>query len=139
MGNVFSWYGHEDDGSTGSHTQQLKTTVPENKESLIILTYQDQLINAISTDTLRITEVLHKCEFISDESFGKSIRDRPSSIPQEKATILVSAVREKIKTDPNQFHELIRAFSDQSSTKDIAEMLQSAYQSKGKFSTKIIS
>ena len=122
---------HEDDGSTQSHTHQSKSTLSENKETLTILTYQNQLINAISTGTTRIAEVLRECEFISDEVFGKSLC--PYSTSQEKATILVNAVREKIKTSPKRFPELIRVFSEQASTKDIAEMLQSAYQDKSKF------
>ena len=129
MGNIFSWHGQEDDGSTQSHTQQ--SAVPENKESLTILTYQDQLINAISADTLGIAGALRECEFVSDEVSGKILR--PSSTPQEKATILVSAVREKIKTAPKRFPELMRVFSEQVLTKNIAEMLQSAYQDRSKF------
>ena len=122
---------HEDDGSTQSHTRQSKTTAPENKDSKIMLTYQDKLINAISADTLSIAGVLQEHEFISDEVSGKILR--PSSTPQEKATILVSAVKEKIKTAPKRFPELIRLFSEQLLTKNIAEMLQSAYQDKSKF------
>ena len=122
---------HEDDGSTQSHTHQTKFTVPGNKESLTILAYQDQLINAISADTIRIAGVLRECEFISDEVSGKILR--PSSTPQEKAAILVTAVLEKMKNDPKQFPDLIRVFSEQVSTKDIAERLQSAYQHRGKF------
>lgn len=121
----------DDDGSTQSHTHQSKTTVSENKESLIILNYQDQLINAISVDTQKVAEILQECEFISDENFGKSLR--PSATPQEKATILVTAVREKIKNDQKRFPDLIRVFSEQALTKDIAEMLQSAYHNKSKF------
>ena len=122
---------HEDGGSTQSHTRQSKITVSENKESRIILTYLDKLINAISSDTLNIAGVLQEYEFISDEVSVKILR--PSSTPQEKATILVSAIREKIKTAPKRFPELIRVFSEQISTKNIAEMMQSAYQDKSKF------
>ena len=120
----------EDDGSTQSHTHQSKSSVPENKESLTILTYQDKLINAISADTLNFAGVLREYDFISDEVSAKIIR--PSSTPQEKATILVNAVREKIKTAPKRFPELIRVFSAEALTKDIAEMLQSDYQNKSK-------
>ena len=123
---------HEDDGSIQSHTRQSKITVSGNKESRIILTYQDKLINAISIDTINIAGVLREQELISDEVSGKILR--PSSTPQEKATILVSAIREKIKTDSKKFFELIRSFSEQALTKDIAEMLQSAYQDESKFS-----
>ena len=129
MGNIFPWHGHEDDGSTESHTQQsAKSTVSENNESQTILIYQDQLIGAISPDTIRITEILREYDFISDEIFGKL--SCPSSTPQEKATIVVNAMREKIRTAPKRFPELIRVFSEQASTKDIAEMLQRGYQSK---------
>ena len=121
---------HED-GSTQSHFHLSKSSVPENKESLTILTYQDKLINAISADTLNITGVLREYDFISDEVSAKIIH--PSPTPQEKATILVDAVREKIRTVPKRFSELIRVFSTEASTKDIAEMLQSDYQNKSKF------
>ena len=121
---------HEDDGSTESHIHQSKSSVPENKESLTILTYQDKLINVISADTLNVAGVLSEHDFISDEVSGKVLR--PSSTLQEKATILVNAVREKIKTTPKRFPELIRVFSAEASTKDIAEMLQSDYQNKSK-------
>ena len=126
---------HEDDGSTESHAHQSKITVSENKESLTILTYQDQLVSVISAHTLSIAGVLRECDFISDEVSGKILL--PSSTPQEKATILISAVREKIKTDPKRFPELIKVFSEQALTKfaDIAEMLKSAYQDKSKFPT----
>ena len=122
---------HEDDGSTQSHTHQSKSLVPESKESVTILTYQDKLINALSADTLKIAGVLREYDFISDEVSGKILR--PSSTPQEKATVLVNAVREKIKTAPKRFPELIRVFSTATLTKDIAEMLQSDYQNKSKF------
>ena len=121
---------HEDDGSTQSHTHQSKSSVPENKESLTILTCQDKLINAISADILSVAGVLRECEFISDEVTGKIVRP---STAQEKATILFSAIREKIKTAPKRFPELIRVFSEQATTKDVAEMLQSDYQDKSKF------
>ena len=123
---------HEDDGSTQSHTHRPKITELENKESQTILTYQDQLITVISAHTLSIAGVLRENDFISDEVFGKILR--PSSTPQEKATILVSAIREKVKIAPRRFPELVRVFSEQVSTKDIAEMLQYAYQDKSKFS-----
>ena len=123
---------HEDDCSTLNHNHHLKIAVSENKEYQTILIYQKQLINAISTNTLSIAVALQEHEFISDEISGKTLR--PSSSPQEKATILVSAVREKIKTAPKRFPELIRVFSEQVTTTDIAEKLQSAYRDKGKSS-----
>ena len=118
---------HVNDGSTQSHAHQSKVTVSENKESLTILTYQNQLISVISAHTLSIAGVLREYGFISDEVFDRILHPSTST-PQENATILVNAVREKIKTGPKRFPELIRILSEQVSTKEIAEMLQSAYQ-----------
>ena len=126
---------HEDGGSTQSHTRQSNITLSENKESRIILTYQDKLINVISANTLSIAGILLEYGFISDEVSSKILR--PSSTPQDKATILVNAIRKKIKTDPKKFPELIRVFSEEVSTKDIAAIFQSAYQHKSKFPTAI--
>ena len=86
----------------------------------------------ISADSLSIVGVLREYEFISDEVSGKILR--PSSTQQEKASILVSAIKEKIKTATKRFPELIRAFSEQVLTKDIATiiLLQSAYQDESK-------
>ena len=124
---------HVNDGSTQSHAHQSKIAVSENKESLTILTYQDQLISVFSAHTLSIAGVLREYDFISDEIFDKILHPSTST-PQDKATILVNAVREKIKTTPKCLPELIRVFSEQVSTKDIAEMLRSAYQDESKFS-----
>ena len=122
---------HEDNFSTQSHACQSKSLVSESKESLIILKYQDKLISALLANTLSIARVLSENEFISDEIFGRSLH--PSSTSQEKATILVDAIREKIRSVPERFSDLILVFSKQVSTKDIAGMLQSAYQDKSKF------
>ena len=119
---------HKDDGFTQRHTKTSKTIASENKESQTILTCQVQLIDAIAADTLSVAVALQEQEFISDEVSGKILR--PSSNPEEKATILINAVREKIKTAPKRFPELMRVLSEQASTKDIVEMLQRAYQSK---------
>ena len=52
----------------------------------------------------------------------------PYSTPNEKANILVTAVREKIKLVPQQFPELVKLFSENNSVKCIVKSLQSAYQ-----------
>ena len=48
--------------------------------------------------------------------------------PQEKATIVVNAITDKIKLAPKRFDELIKIFSDWSCTKDIVNILASHEQ-----------
>ena len=118
----------EDVNSTVGQIHQLKTTTTENKESALILAHQDKLINSILNDTLSIAGTLRECNFISDEAFGKILH--PSISPLEKTIILVTSVREKIKTAPNEFPGLVRVLSEHASTKDTAELLLSAYKGK---------
>ena len=64
---------HEDGGSTQSHTRRSNITLSENKESRIILTYQDKLINVISANALSIAGILLGYEFISDEVSSRKL------------------------------------------------------------------
>ena len=48
------------------------------------------------------------------------------STPREKATILVTTVRQKIEIAPKRFHEFVNILFTQAWTRDIAEMLRSS-------------
>ena len=91
-----------------------------------MLACHDKLVTALAMDCLNIAGVLLAQGFISDEISAKMLLT--SSTPNEKATILVIAVREKIKIARQQFPELMNIFSEHTSTKCIAKLLQSAYQ-----------
>ena len=98
----------------------------ESEAYKAILTCHDKLVTALATDHLNIAGLLLAKEFISDEVFDRMLL--PYSTPNEKAAILVTAVREKIKLAPQQFQELMELFSEHSSAKYIVKSLQSAYQ-----------
>ena len=78
-------------------------------------------MTALSTDILSISGILVAKEFVSAESSSKMLL--PNLTAQEKATILVIAITEKIKLVPNRFQELIQILSEQSCTKDIVKSL----------------
>ena len=86
-----------------------------------IIRCHDKLVTAFSTDILSISGALVAKEFIPAESSSKMLL--PNLTPQEKATILVIAITEKIKLVPNRFQELIKIFSEQTCTKDIVTSL----------------
>ena len=88
-----------------------------------IIHCRDKLVTALSTDIISISGVLVAKEFIPAESSSKMLL--PNLTPQEKATILVIAITEKIKLVPNRFQELIKIFSDQTCTKDVVKSLSS--------------
>ena len=101
------------------------TSVDANLEPAYkaIIHCRDKLVTALSTDVLTISGVLVAKEFIPAESSSKMLL--PNLTPQEKATILVIAITEKIKLVPNRFQELIKIFSEQTCTKDVVKSLSS--------------
>ena len=88
-----------------------------------IIRCHDKLVTALSTDILTISNILFAKEFIPDETFKKMLLLTLSQ--QEKATILVIAITEKIKLAPNRFQELIKILSEQTCTRDIVKGISS--------------
>ena len=103
-----------------SHSHDPNTDI-NNEGYKAMLAYHDKLVITLATDYLNIAGVLLARGFISDEISAKMLL--PSSTPNEKATILVTAVREKIKLTPQQFPELMKTFSEHTSTKCIVKLL----------------
>ena len=87
-----------------------------------VLEFNDKLTTVLSTDPLSVARTLVAKRFISSEVQAEMLLDKT---PGVKATILVEAVRNKIKVAPGKFEELLHILSDQSWTKEIAEALQS--------------
>ena len=113
------------------HTTHSEVDRVSSKEHTAMVKCSDKLVTSLSTDILHMAEVLLAKEFITEEIHSKMLLS--SSTPQMKATILVSAVRNKINIAPHRFRELMKIFSEETSTKDIFKILQSAYQGKKKF------
>ena len=106
------------------HTHHSKTEI--GAEYRAVLACSDKLVIAISQDPLTIALSLMAKDFISPEIHDKMLLC--TLTPLVKATILVTAVRDKIKIAPKRFCDLKKIFLEQASTKDIVEVLQSAYQ-----------
>ena len=83
----------------------------------------DKLVTAITADVITMSGVLLAKEFIPSEMSSKMLL--PNFTEQEKATILVNAVIDKINVAPKRFDELIKIFSEQICTKDIVDSLLS--------------
>ena len=88
---------------------------------------QVQLVTAFAIDCLNIVAgLLYAQGYISDEISAKMLLPLT---PNEEATLLVVAFREKIKLAPQlMFPELVKLFLENNSTKCIVNLLQSAKQ-----------
>ena len=106
--------------SSQSHHQKTRISTNVSSETAMVHCYK-KLVIALSIDCLNMSQILFAKEFIP-----RSISDKMllfALTPQEKATILVNAVTDKIKLAPHRFQELIKIFSEQICTKDIADTL----------------
>ena len=129
---------HQSEGHTDSHdasTGESETSRTHHSMSMTstpvdvslepaykaIIRCHDKLVTALSTDILSISGVLVAKEFVPAELSCKMLL--PNLTPQEKATSLVIAIKEKIKLAPSRFQELIKIFSEQTCTKDIVKSL----------------
>lgn len=85
-----------------------------------------KLILAISADPRTIAGTLYQMGVISDEINDKMLL--PTSTSQEKAAILVSAVRDAVKVNPSRFLDFVDILTRESWTKDIVAELKSTHQ-----------
>ena len=115
-------------GDSCTDVHQPGKVVIENKGHTAMIQHHKELVTAISNDVLNMAGILLSKEFISEEVEEKA--RLPSSTPKERATILVTALRNKIKVAPELFQELIEILAQQTSTKEIVKMLQ--FVDKGK-------
>ena len=93
-----------------------------NDPHQVMLRCNDKLITALSLDPQGIAEVLLAKGLIPENTEAQV---RQYSTPREKATILVTTVRQRIEVAPKQFQELLDILSKQEWTKDILEILKS--------------
>ena len=92
-----------------------------NDPHQVMLRYNDKLITSLSLDPQGIAEVLLAKGLIPENTEAQV---RQCSTPREKATILVTTVRQRIKIAPKRFQEFLDILSKQEWTKDIFEILQ---------------
>ena len=85
-----------------------------------------QLVTALSLDILNISGHLLAKGFITEDIHAKMLHK--TATEPERAHILATSLKDKIKIAPHLFDELLKIFSEQNSTKEILKILQSAYQ-----------
>ena len=104
---------------TSTSTAASTTSDPHQ----VMLRHNDKLITALCADPLGIAGVLLARGLIPERT---ETQMRQCSTPREKATILVTTVRQRIEIAPKRFHEFLDILSKQEWTKDIMEILQSS-------------
>ena len=93
-----------------------------NEPHQILLRYNDKLITALSLDPQGISRILLAKGLIPEHTEAQM---QQSSTSCEKATILVTTVRQVVKISPKQFHAFLDILSKQAWMKDIMEELKS--------------
>ena len=88
----------------------------------VMLRCNDKLITAISADPQGIAGVLLAKGLIPENTEAQM---QQCSTPREKATILVTTIRQRIEIAPKRYQEFLHILSKQEWTKDILEILQS--------------
>ena len=88
----------------------------------VMLRCNDKLITALSLDPEGIAGVLLAKGLIPENTDAQV---RQCSTPREKATILVTTVRQRIEIAPKRFEEFLDILSKQEWTKDILEIFKS--------------
>ena len=81
-----------------------------------------KLTQSLLNSPLSITSALLARGLISDETEQEV---HANSIPYRKVAVLVSTIRNKIKVNPEQFHDVVSVLREHTWTKDIAGVLQS--------------
>ena len=109
--------------SIGISTVSSTTNDPHQ----VMLRCNDKLITALSADPQGIAGVLLAKGLIPENTEAQV---RQCSTPREKATILVTTVRQRIEVAPKRFHEFLDILSKQEWTKDIMKVLQSCISPK---------
>ena len=108
---------------TNTSSLSSASCLPTEEPYQVMLRYNDKLITALCADPLGIAGILLAKGLIPEHTEAQM---RQFFTPREKATILVTTVRQRIEIAPKRFHEFISILSTQDWTKDIVEMLQSS-------------
>ena len=93
-----------------------------------ILMRTHDLMRALSNEPVGVAGILLGKGFVCEETMSKMLI--VSYTPNEKATILIEAVRNKIAVAPERFPELLEILSEQSCAKEVVKNLHSTHQSE---------
>ena len=113
---------------TASIDMPTVSNTTANEPHQIMLRYNDKLITALSLDPQGISRILLAKGLIPEHTEAQM---QQSSTSCEKATILVTTVRQVVKISPKQFHAFLDILSKQAWMKDIMEELKSCHIYEG--------
>ena len=108
-----------EDTSTVSSPRLSSSSIEEPYQ--VMLRYNDKLVTALSLDPQGISRILLAKGLIPEHTEAQM---QQSSTSCEKATILVSTVRQLVKISPKQFHVFLDILSQQAWMKDTTEELR---------------
>lgn len=90
-------------------------------EFMTLLQCEHKLRATLSNDPLDYANHLLAATIISSNDHDKMLLS--SCTPTEKATVLVSAVKERIQSDSGRFKDFLQILSKNESTKDLVKTL----------------
>jgi hypothetical protein len=97
---------------------------PEQAYYDAIVSCNDKLATTLSLEPLSIATALVAKGIIPENTEAET--RNPFYTPLQKASILLEAVRGKVKTSPRSLHEFIRILSQQPWSRDAAEALHAS-------------
>ena len=109
-------------------SQSYQNLDPEQAYYDAIISCNDKLAATLSLEPLSIAIALVARGIISENTEAET--RNPFYTPLQKASILLAAVRNKVKTSPRSRHEFIRILSQQPWARDAAEALHASFLSK---------
>ena len=119
---------HADSSSqTSGQKASIDISTVTNEPHQIMLCCNDKLITALSADPQGIAGILLTKGLIPENTEALV---RQCFTPREKATILVTTVRQRIEVAPKRFQEFLDILSKQEWTRDIMTVLQSCISPK---------
>ena len=107
----------------GQTASTIISSVLTNEPLQVMVRCNDKLITALSLDPQGIAGVLLAKGLIPENTEAQM---HQHSTPREKATILVTAVRQRIEVSPKRFHDFLDILTKEEWTKDILEILRSS-------------
>ena len=83
------------------------------------------IVTALSNDPLGVADDLLERELIASEVHSRVLHY--NGTPYEKASFLVEAMRNTIKTDPSKFSVFLEVLSEQTCTKAVVEKIRDEF------------
>ena len=128
MSETKSEQSHADSSpQTSGQKASIDICTVTNEPHQIMLRCNDKLVTALSADPQGIAGILLSKGLIPENTEAQV---RQCSTPHEKATILVTTVRQRIEIAPERFQEFLDILSKQEWTKDIMKVLRSCISPK---------